>query len=388
MIYEGKSLKLTRLPKLLQTTVSLEEPLFPDTSKKILGIFESLLQQGLISQKQYSYLVGSQPPRPRYFYLLPKIHKPADKWIVPHRMPPGRPIVSDCGSESYGAAEYLDFFFSPLSKLHPSYIRDTQHFLDNIQNIRIKEPCFLFTMDVASLYTNIEIPLGMAAIKRCLEAHLVEGRPDKELLELLHLNLTLNDFEFNGSYYLQVKGTAMGKRFAPAYANIYMTEWEQTVFQKCRKLPQHYFRYLDDIWEVGTHLEEDFQNFVEELNSHHASIRVEPTISKTAVDFLDTTTFKGPDFEQTGILATKVFFKPTDTHALLHKHSHHPKHVFRGIVKSQLLRLLRFIQLVFYCEVYYLGNKLSKYFKNYNKTSYHCAVEPVTPASLSLSQHK
>lgn len=45
--------------------------------------------------------------------------------------------------------------------------------------------------------------------------------PDAEILELLYINLTRNDFEFNGQYYLQTKGTAMGKRFAPAYANIY-----------------------------------------------------------------------------------------------------------------------------------------------------------------------
>lgn len=44
--------------------------------------------------------------------------------------------------------------------------------------------------------------------------------------------------KFNGQYYLQIKGTAMGKRFAPAYANIYMAEWEKTTFEKCRKLPK------------------------------------------------------------------------------------------------------------------------------------------------------
>ena len=56
------------------------------------------------------------------------------------------------------------------------------------------------------------------------------------------------------------------------------------------------------------------------------------------MDFLDVTTFKGPDFDATGQLDTKVFFKPTDSHALLHYTSFHPKHTFRGIVKSQLIR--------------------------------------------------
>ena len=38
---------------------------------------------------------------------------------------------------------------------------------------------------------------------------------------------------------------------------------------------------------------------------------------------------------------TKVFFKETDTHQLLHKTSFHPKHQFAGIIKSQLIRFKR-----------------------------------------------
>ena len=41
-----------------------------------------------------------------------------------------------------------------------------------------------------------------------------------------------------------------------------------------------------------------------------------------------------PNFQQ-------VFFKPTDTHKLLHPKSYHPTHVFKGIVKAQLLRYIR-----------------------------------------------
>lgn len=34
--------------------------------------------------------------------------------------------------------------------------------------------------------------------------------------------------EFDGKSYQEVKGRAMGKNFAPAYANIYMAIWEET----------------------------------------------------------------------------------------------------------------------------------------------------------------
>ena len=51
--------------------------------------------------------------------------------------------------------------------------------------------------------------------------------------------------------------------------------------------------------------------------------------------------YKGNNFSSSGILDTKVYFKPTDTHELLHKSSYHPKHTFIGIVKAQLIRYRR-----------------------------------------------
>ena len=43
----------------------------------------------------------------------------------------------------------------------------------------------------------------------------------------------------------------------------------------------------------------------------------------------------------TCILHTKVFFKPTDTHQLLHRSSFHPAHTFKSIVRSQFIRFKR-----------------------------------------------
>lgn len=121
-------------------------------------------------------------------------------------------------------------------------------------------------------------------------------RPDKELIQLLEINLTRNDFEFNGDFYLQVKGTAMGKKFAPAYANIFMAEWESEALSKCVKKPLYYYRFLDDIWGIWHHSEQDFEGFLNTLNGHNASIKLKSTFHKTKIDFLDTTTFKGPNF--------------------------------------------------------------------------------------------
>lgn len=196
-------------------------------------------------------------------------------------------------------------------------------------------------MDIESLYTNIEVEPGLAAIKTYLLRYPQPDRPDDHLLRLLEIALTRNDFEFNGSTYLQVKGVAMGKRFAPAYADIYLAEWENTVYPLCPLKPFRFYRYLDDIWGIWKHSMAEFLQFTTILNNHHPSINLTHEINHSEVHFLDTITYKGPNLLQTNRLDTKMYFKKTDTHALLHATSFHPPHTSRGILKSQFLRYKR-----------------------------------------------
>lgn len=320
---------------------ALKEPIFKETIPMVKNVLARLRTKKFITEKQERYLKGKPNPRERRFYILPKIHKDPKKWTVPFQIPPGRPIVSDCHSETYFTAEFIDHYLNPLSIRHPSYVRDTYHFISIVKNLEIPTNSFFFSMDVDSLYTNIDIPAGLNSVKKIFQKYPDDARPDNELLDLLNINLTRNDFVFNNKFYLQVKGTAMGKKFAPAYANIFMANWEEQVFAKCPQRPLHYWRYLDDIWGIWTGTKEEFEIFVNILNSHDPSIQLKYELDEKTIDFLDTTTFKGPTFHLSHKLDVKVHFKITDTHALLFKTSLHPKHTFAGIVKSQLLRFKR-----------------------------------------------
>jgi hypothetical protein len=319
----------------------IDSPVYPHTSRKIKSIIHNLQCNGYLTDKQVDYLSPDDNPRPRHFYMLPKIHKDPDKWTVPGKIPPGRPIVSDCSSESYKISEYIDHHLAPLAINHPSYVKDTEDFISKLSDLKIPKDSMLITLDVDSLYTNINNKDGIQSVADMLSKNPDGHRPDKLLLELLELSLLNNDFTFNGQWYLQIFGTAMGKKFAPNYANIFMAKWEQEALEKCEKKPLLYLRYLDDIFIIWTHSEEEFQTFFNTLNQHHESIKLKSSISHTSIDFLDVTIFKGPRFQKENILDTKVYFKPTDTHQLLHKMSFHPKHTFSGIVKSQFLRFNR-----------------------------------------------
>lgn len=319
----------------------LVEPIYPHTQIEVKEILEEMYENKIINSKQKEYLLGPGVPRARRFYLLPKIHKNSKGWSIPDKIPPGRPIVSDCNSETYNIAEFIEYHLNSISQKHNSYLKDTYDFIQKTQELRIPSDSLLFTIDIDSLYTNIETKAGLEAVRGCMRRYPDSKRPDEYLLKLLEINLTKNDFEFHSKYFLQIKGTAMGKRFAPSYANIFMAHWEETALATALLKPFSYFRFLDDIWGVWTYSKEDFIKFTEHLNQHERSIKIKFELDSERVNFLDVVTYKGPKFQQSNQLDYKVYFKETDTHCLLHRSSFHPRHTFKGILKSQLLRFHR-----------------------------------------------
>jgi len=70
-------------------------------------------------------------------------------------------------------------------------------------------------------------------------------------------------------------------------------------------------------------------------------IKITLTIRESVIEFLDTIIYKVPTSPGLRVLRTRVYFKPTDTHQLLHANSFHPKHTPKGILKSQLIRFRR-----------------------------------------------
>lgn len=306
-----------------------------ENSKKITKILAEMNERGIISDKQFSYLKPPKTPRPRRFYTLPKIHKPQETWSVPHKIPPGRPIISNCNSETEKVAEYIESYLKSKSTQHPSYIKNTQDFISKIKEIEIPENALLITLDVESMYTNINNMDGIQAVEELFSDN-VNDHVYPYIKKLLEQTLNNNDFEFNGSRYIQKSGVSMGIKFAPSFADIFMAKWEKEAFKKYPHSPRFYCRFLDDIFMIWTHGIEKFNELLTILNSHHPTIKLKATISETEVNFLDTTVYRS-ELEHSR-LYTKVYFKPTDTHALLHKTSFHPKSTFRGIIKSQILR--------------------------------------------------
>ena len=77
--------------------------------------------------------------------------------------------------------------------------------------------------------------------------------------------------------------------------------------------------------------------FFDEINQVHTTIKFDFNFSTSEVNFLDLTIYK----DKRGKLQTRIYTKPTDKHAYLHKNSAHPYHLKKSIPYGQALRLKR-----------------------------------------------
>ena len=268
-------------------------------------------------------------PKTSTFYLRPKIHKPNN---------PGRPIVSACNCPTELISSYLDKQMAPFVKTLPTYIKDTNHALSILDQFSFSgHNKFVFTMDVTSLYTVIPNREGLVALKHFFEKRTVKEPSTDTLLRLAELVLTLNCFSFNGEFFQQINGVAMGTKMGPSYANLFVGYVEEQIFKQYNgPKPELFGRYIDDCLGATSCTNDELEQFIQFVDSFHPALKFTWEVSDTVITFLDIKISI-----QENKLTTSVHYKPTDSHSYLSYSSSHPSHVKNSIPYSQFLRLRR-----------------------------------------------
>ena len=158
-------------------------------------------------------------------YLLPKIHKCLSSV-------PGRPVVSNCGTPTEKVSEYLDSQLKPLMQNGKSYIRDSGDFFQKVKNLKnVPDSAILVTVDVVGLYLSKPHESGLEVLKKRLEEREKISVPTQDLVQMAQFVLENNFFEFNGEVKQQISGTAIGTKFAPTYACIFMDDLETSFLE-------------------------------------------------------------------------------------------------------------------------------------------------------------
>ena len=305
----------------------------PALSRRINQYVDELHDRGFVDKDTRNFLIAPEDVRTQRLYFLKKIHK------TPHGI---RPIVSGCNGPTENISAYIDYYIKPLVPQIPSHIRDSGHLVSILENTPLPQDILLVTIDVSSLYTNIPHDDGIKSVLGHMYPDTDCPIPESLFRYLLEIVLKCNVFEFNGTAYKQIQGTAMGTKMAPSYANIFMDDVEQEFLSRQPTRPHLWLRYIDDIlciWPSSNR--EELMGFLEALNSFHPTLRFTWAISDTQVDFLDITLYKGSRFLTTGLLDMKTYFKPTNTFQYLEYSSAHPHSVFKGLVKGECIRFLR-----------------------------------------------
>ena len=128
-------------------------------------------------------------------------------------------------------------------------------------------------MDVVGLYPNIPHEEGLEALKGALNNREDKTVSTESLTELAQIVLKNNCFEFNAEFYQQLQGTAIGTKFAPSYAILFMAALEERLLSDAPYKPWFWWRFICDIFLIWQHGEEMLKQFIDALNQAHESIK-------------------------------------------------------------------------------------------------------------------
>jgi hypothetical protein len=265
------------------------------------------------------------------FYGLPKVHK------QPITL---RPVVSTSGSLLALFSAWLDYMMKELLPLVCSHVKNSFTALEEMKNLVIPNNALLFDADATSMYTNIDIDIGISAYRnflQCNKAQISQDFPTELFLQILQLVMQNNIFAFANTYWLQLTGTAMGTPVACAYATVTFGQYENSlILQKYRCQLLYYRRYIDDIigiWLPDTNNDSStWQGFKEDLNNWGTlKWKIENPSRKTVFLDLEITL-------QGNTIATRTYQKDMNLYLYIPPLSAHPPSCFKDLITGEVRR--------------------------------------------------
>ena len=282
----------------------------------------------MLSDDLYNLLrpAGSIIPR---LYGLPKIHKTGV---------PVRPVLSMKGSAAHKVAHWLKSVLDPVVLHFCKYnIKDTFELVSTLKNIKVKSTeLYLASLDAVSLFTSVPVERCLGIIREFLGNDKVAGVCGEELIELIGMCVCNVQFLFNGIFYRQTDGVAMGSPLGPILADIFVGFIESQVDIGLRADVVFYGRYVDDVLLISKSANEvgDLRQL---LNSIDGGVQfTEEHENDNALPFLDVLVTR-----ELTCLSFGWHHKETWTGQYLHYLSFVPLHWKTGLLKGLKTRILK-----------------------------------------------
>ena len=279
-----------------------------------------------------------------YAYFLPKDHKP-------HPPLTYRPIISQCAAFMTPLSKYVASILAPLvGTFSSAHLTNSRDLTTRLTTLFTTQPHLLsapmLSLDVQSLFTNVPLKLVTSFLRKKFSDNnlqLPPGLTIDALVALTELCCESTIFTFNGRFYQQKFGVAMGSPLACILANIMMECMEGELMSMFPVQPAVWLRYVDDILCIWPHGMEHFQQFLDGLNSLIPSIKLtaewESRNINTGIStlpFLDVLIHRS-----SSAVSFSVYRKPSHVHSYMHYFSNHAPHIKKGVLSGLFTRALR-----------------------------------------------
>ena len=267
-------------------------------------------------------------------------------------------ILSAVKTPTYHLSKYLVKILEPFTTNKYS-IKDTFSFADEIYNQDTN--LFMSSLDVESLFTNIPLEETIEICTKLVFSNdsNSHGLSKQEFRSLLTCATKDSFILFDGCYYMQIDGVAMGSPLGPTLANIFLGYHEQKWLEECPSefKPSYYRRYVDDIFLLfknSSHIE-PFRAY---MNSRHSKMRFTSEAEfNNALPFLDVHVLR-----DNNAFITSIYRKPTFSGVYTNYNSFLPEIYKTSLVSTLLFRSYSICSnwSLIHCEIIRLKSIMSK----------------------------
>jgi hypothetical protein len=122
----------------------------------------------------------------------------------------------------------------------------------------------MVSLEVVSLFTKVSIMDSLDLLSHHFE---------DDILALFKHVLISTYFCFNGQFYEQADGLAMGSPLSLVIANFFMEDFENKAIEQATQKPVCWFRYVDDPFVIWPHGQEKLTEFLNHLIGLHNKIQ-------------------------------------------------------------------------------------------------------------------
>ena len=345
--------QLSETEKMLEVQRTIRQEVLVLTTSGEISERDKTLITGLNENNNLKHAHCFKPVVP-YVYPLFKIHKLNQEQITNKVTPPIRLVHATKEGPLYRLEKWVSPYLTEVSRkfCEEEFILDSPALINVIKGLNYSgiltrtrggENIRLFTLDVINLYPSIDPAFALKSLKEALGSCTLDTRKCATVQTFTEIIFKNAFVCFQGKVFTGNKGIPTGNCVSRQMADITLHVLLFTIAKpQLRTLWKNiavWKRYIDDVFGVWTGSERQFHIFVKTLNqlTKPYGIQFGDFLFGKEVNYLDMKIY----LDELNSIEYRLFKKETDARLFLQTESFHPKHVFKSVAFSQMIRVIQ-----------------------------------------------